>query len=135
MKKYIFYVLILYTLISCGISSTYIGKSYAPTTSVDVFLDPYDVPHEYEIMGRIEAEESLFGSIEQTQQKVEEIARKKGADALILEGVIEKTSNPQTKTTVDTTKDVNGNESQTITTSQSINKWKSIRATFIKYRQ
>ena len=134
MKKKIFYLLILLALTACGVSSTYIGKSYAPTTSVDVFLDPYDVPHEYEVMGRIEAEEPMFGSIEQTQKKVEEIAQKKGADAIILEGVIEKTGNPETKTTVDTTKDDKGNESQTITTSQSVNKWKSIRATFIKYR-
>jgi hypothetical protein len=74
-------------IIGCA-SVKYIGKSYEPTTSVDVYYSEKDIKKEYEVMGHaIGRGPEIFVSDEQVHKKLIEKARQKGADAIILTGV------------------------------------------------
>ena len=68
---------------------SYIGKSYAPTgTTPDIFVDWRDVPYEYETMGYATAYSNGYafglGSDPGAQQKLEQMARERGADAIVI---------------------------------------------------
>lgn len=129
----------------CGlaacVSVDYVGKSYAPTSSVEVFLSADDVGRPYETIGEAVAEvpDLPFGSpAAQLQEQLLVEARKRGADAMIL-GRLEQRSTGATAQTVGqatTKKKGSGKKTTTYTetTTSSDEQTDQLRATLIKYR-
>jgi hypothetical protein len=69
------------------VSVDYVGTSYAPTESVDVFYSPDDVRRRYTVMGEVTAELDVLpfvSSGQELQGKLLEEARKRGANGIIL---------------------------------------------------
>ena len=132
MKKSILILLFAMLVINTTYAQKYFGKSYTPTQNVDEYFDIADVTKGHTVMGKTELDKG-FRSLEKTQAKIIELAKKKGADGVIFSmeeevyatstsggGVINKKK--EKKTTVSsnsTTMDL---------------KEKKIRATFIKYK-
>ncbi len=114
---------------SCN-KPSYLGKTYAPTQHLDVYLDAADVRNRYTTMGTSTYDQD-FRSLDAMQQKVIEVGQAKGAD-----GVIMKLSEEVALTQQNGTGNVNKKDrNNTINTSQTaVNiKKKKITATFIKY--
>ncbi|MDD4515922.1 hypothetical protein [Massilibacteroides sp.] len=120
---------------SCGVSTQYIGKSYSPTSNVDVFMIWEDVPGDYEVMGYVDATPIGLSGIEDAQKKVEEVARIKGADAIVFEGIQESYSNPTLETTEKREKNADGGYTKTTQTTETVQKISTLKVTFIKYRR
>lgn len=118
-------------LSGCGVS--YIGKSYSPTSRVEVFVNPYDIVLPYETMGEASVSLQIL-SIKQGQAKIEQYAREKGADAVILHGVGVYTAPPTYTTTQEYEKKDDGSSKVTTTTSQSVQQVGYLTATLIKYK-
>ena len=122
--------LIMGILAACS-SPKYFGKTYSPTSNVDVYLAKEDVKKGYTTMGTTNVGKG-FGSLESAQQKVIELGKAKGADGVIMVLTEEVVSTQQTGTGVLTQskkKNVIGTSSSTTTDI----KTKKISATFIKY--
>lgn len=72
----------------CGCASVdYVGKTYAPTTTVEVFMSADDVRRPYEVMGEARAQIDAIPFSKpgpQLQEKLLAEARAKGADGIIL---------------------------------------------------
>lgn len=123
-------------MLTACVSVSYIGKSYAPTESVDLWFDWRDVPCDYETMGRIDASPRLFTSIEDAQAAVEKRAREEGADAVVFEGVRCDASAPEYKTTETSGKSiVDGSVTRTTVTTAEQTVSHTLMATFIKYKR
>jgi hypothetical protein len=59
-------------LVSCSSSSfDYLGKSYPPTTNPELFFRDQDVPHDYEVMGKVVAEVPYNKKLKYVQNKIE----------------------------------------------------------------
>ena len=67
---------------SCTTHIRYIGQTHSPTTAVDVFVSPESVKRPFEYMGK--GYLGYFKNPVRIQQKSEKIARKKGADAVLI---------------------------------------------------
>jgi hypothetical protein len=128
--------LLLIILTSCGVSTSYVGKTYPPTNEVDLYLDWRDVSPAYEVMGYIDATPSeLNPKIEEAQKKIEQLAREKGADGIVIEGIEERTvTNPTSSTKEEATKNANGGYTKTSTTTINEGRARVLKATFIKYK-
>lgn len=68
---------------------SYVGKSYSPTGAApEIFVDWRDVPYDYETMGYATTYSNGYafglGSDEGAQKKLEEMARERGADAIVI---------------------------------------------------
>lgn len=117
--------------ISSCIHSDYLGKSYEPTTNVDLYLDEADVRTDYEVMGEVTLETDagmdFAVSSEKMQEKVMEVAREKGADGVIL-GSLEKRMAGESTSTTETSK-------RTTTSTTEIQEKKTVKARLIKYRK
>lgn len=112
-------------------SPKYFGKTYSPTSNVDVYLAKEDVKKNFTTMGTTDIGKG-FGSLESAQQKVIELGKAKGADGVIMVLTEEVVTTSQTGTgVVNQTKKKNviGTSSSTSTDI----KQKKIMATFIKY--
>lgn len=118
-------------LSGCGVS--YMGKSYSPTTHVEVFVNPYDIVLPYETMGEASVSLQVL-SVKQAQAKIEQYAREKGADAMILHGVSVYTAPPTYTTTQEYEKRDDGSSKMSTTTSQSAEQVGYLTATLIKYK-
>ncbi len=80
----------------------YVGRSYAPTTNVGVYFSEADVPHPFEVMGEARAttDDLPFGSPGAAlQEKLLEEARARGADAILLGGLSNRTVGVTQQTT------------------------------------
>ncbi len=62
----------------------YVGKSYTPTSRVEIFFSEEDVAEPYEVMGKVLATGGDGVSAEKIQDKIMEKAQKKGADAVVI---------------------------------------------------
>ena len=92
MKRLTFGILILAfvsVLAGCSKSSfDYLGKTYPPTTSPEIFFREQDVPAEkFEVMGKVMAEVPYTKKLDYIQKKIENVAREHGADAILLSDV------------------------------------------------
>lgn len=135
MKRYIVMILCSLLLTACGVSLSYVGKSYAPVDTIDLWFDWRDVPFDYETMGYADASPGVFGSIENAQAAIERRAREAGADAVVFEGVRRDVSEPTYKTTEKSEKGVDGSVTRTSTTTKEQNVSHTLMATFIKYKR
>jgi hypothetical protein len=102
-----YFLLSFFLLTSCGTVVDYVGKSYSPSTHVDVFVTPSSVPQEYEIIGKgyvhnPSAWKSRLG--ETIQRKAIIKAKAKGADAIIIQDYILVTPVVQSGTVADSSK-------------------------------
>ncbi|MCB9920415.1 MAG: hypothetical protein H6832_18580 [Planctomycetes bacterium] len=82
MQRPVLTTLLLFAGVSC-VSTDYAGKSYAPTSHVDVFFDTTDVERKHETMGELKGEATQYNSYEQIEQKMVQDAMAKGADAIL----------------------------------------------------
>lgn len=124
-------------LVSCGVNTTYIGKSYAPAAETEIFFDWKDVPCAYETMGYVYASPKVFSSLkpEKAQAAIEREAREKGADAVVFTGVSSEVSNPSLTLTEKIRPDSDGGETRTLTSTRSETVVNTLKATFIKYKK
>lgn len=73
---------------SCSKSSfDYIGKTYPPTTDPEIFMRDQDVEQDYEVMGKVIAEVPYNKKLKYVQNKVMNVARQNGADAVLFSDV------------------------------------------------
>ena len=81
MKKYIFIIISACLLLSaCGQPITYIGDSFKPTASVDVFYSPRDIKRDYKVIGHIK---SQYYAQNSAKRKLIKFAKNAGADAIV----------------------------------------------------
>lgn len=74
---------------ACATEKYYVGKTYPATTNPEVFVEWNDLSRPYETMGYITVGGigALFsgtGTPTEAQKQIEEIAREKGADAIVI---------------------------------------------------
>jgi hypothetical protein len=74
-------------MLGCATPLQYVGKSYPPTSQVDIFFNSHDVKKPFEVMGTIEGTFSQSSDFNQTMEKVKKEARKQGADGVIISGI------------------------------------------------
>jgi len=132
MKKSIVILLFGMFFFTTTYAQKYFGKTYPPTQNVDEFYDIADVTKAHTVMGKTELGKG-FRSLEKTQAKIIELAKKKGADGVIftMEEEVFATST-SSGGTVNTKKEKKATVSSNSTTTDL--KEKKIRATFIKYK-
>ena len=89
MCRKVFHFSCLFLLVALFVgcpSVKYVGESYDPTTTVDVYFSEEDVEKAYAMMG--EAVGSGQGrSYDKIQAKLIEEAKRKGADAVVITGL------------------------------------------------
>lgn len=117
-------------LLITACSPSYLGKSYAPTQNVDIYMDQADIKKSYTIMGNTETE-VMLKSTERTQQDLIALAKAKGADGIILSSSQEVTSTSQN--TSGTEKKGKKQNEYNSTTTTSVSKTKKIKGVLIKY--
>ena len=74
-------------LCAACVNTDYVGKTYAPTTSVDVYYSMGDVKRSYEVMGKIKAEAMEGWDSNAMITELQKQAQAKGADAIVVEDV------------------------------------------------
>lgn len=76
-------------LLSCGLRINYLGNAYGPTAHVDVYVDASAIRRPYTVMGKGYPEYALSPAAvtptDKLQRKVVELARQKGADAVLFQ--------------------------------------------------
>lgn len=138
-----------FCLSGCGPSVEYIGKSYPPTTNVEIFFNPADVKKPYETIGKVDGKAWPLSGYDKIQESIVKEAKKRGADAVIItrsgEQTVGTTTNSSTTSTGDskttTTGDKDNGQSKetgwnaSITTNSSVNQQteKVVNADFIRY--
>lgn len=133
--KYIVVICALLVGLTSCVSAQYIGKSYMPTTSVDLFMTWEDVPGDYEIMGYVDATPNPLASMEDAQKKVERLACEKGADAIVFEGIDTRFGNTTYETTEKVDKNLDGSITKKTSTSKQREVFNTLKVTLIKYRR
>ena len=80
-------VFILVTLLAVGCASVnYVGKSFDPTTSVDVYFSKEEIKKEYTVIGQAIGS-GVWASNDKIEKKLIEEAKRKGADAILITGL------------------------------------------------
>ena len=86
--KHMYTALVLSTIFtSCAMRIDYLGTASAPTDNVDVYVDQSAIKRPFTIIGKGYPRElgSAFNSTDKLQRKATEIARKKGAHAILFQ--------------------------------------------------
>ena len=79
--------LIFVTLLAVGcVSVDYVGRSFGPTTSVDVYFSAEEITKEYTVIGHAIGS-SQFVPNDKIQEKLIEKAKLEGADAILITGI------------------------------------------------
>ncbi len=78
---------VLVLVCTACVNTDYTGKSYAPTTSVDVYFNEKDVKREFAVMGVIKATAMEGWDSDQMIQELKTQAMAKGADGLVVQDV------------------------------------------------
>jgi hypothetical protein len=87
MKNIYLVISISFLLVSCSTTVQYIGASKSPTTNVEVFTSRETIQASYKEMGRgfIKYRYAGTKNPEKIQEKIVALAKKKGADAVLIE--------------------------------------------------
>ena len=112
----------------------YLGRTYPPTTNVELFFSEADVTESYEVMGRVNAHANDFVAAEKLQAKIMEKARANGADAVVILG-FDRYKTGEHTTYSETTKEKRRGTQTTGSTSTSSESEKAIEAIFLKYKK
>ena len=135
MFKYTASLLALFVLfIAACAKIDYIGQSYPPTTYVDLYFSEQDIRQDYQVMGHVIAQANEGISVERLQKKLEEKARKEGADGIVIHG-FDRIQTGETTTYNEETRRDEKKRSIAAVTVTSAEEERQIRAMFIKYEQ
>ena len=121
------------------VSVDYVGKSYPPTASVELFMTPDDVKRPYEVIGEARAQVDALpftSPAEQLQQKLLLEARSRGANAVILGSITTRQVGSTSTTTGQATSKKKGskkNTQYTDTTTTNVEEVNELRGTLIRY--
>ena len=122
---------------ACAPTVQYIGRTYPPTTHVDIFFSMGDVKKEYEVMGKIDGKGYEFTDFQKIQDRIVQEAEKKGADAVVISDMNEQTVNVSKNSTTTSSGQAtdNGYNSTTATvTTTNGQTIKTLHAEFLKYK-
>lgn len=111
----------------------YIGRSYPPTTNVELFFAEADIHEPYEVMGRVNARANDIVSAEKLQKKIMEKAQDNGADAVVILG-FERYKTGEHTSYSERTKDKRRGTETSGSVSTSDESEKAIEAIFVKYK-
>lgn len=131
---------VLSLLVSGCVSVDYVGKTYAPTTNVELFMSADDVERPYEVMGEVRAQVDTIpfsNPGQQLQQKLITEARAKGADAIILGQLSDRQVGSTSNTTGQAKSKWHKGKKKTDyveTTTSSTDDVTELRGTLIRYR-
>ena len=79
---------ILVTLLAIGCARVnYVGKSFDPTSSVDMYFSKEEIKKEYTVIGHAIGSGTFGASNDKIQKKLIEEAKRKGADAILITGL------------------------------------------------
>lgn len=120
-------------LVGCA-KSNYIGKTYPPTTNVELFMDENAITREYELMGHIVLDGDVYVSSDKLQSKMIEEAKERGADAILIEGLDEVYTGSVTSTSGSTKPDGKGGNHYYGSTRTTESKHMVLKAKFLKYK-
>jgi hypothetical protein len=132
--------MVVVLLAGCA-SVDYVGKSYAPTANVDVYMSADDVRRPYEVMGEARAQVDAIPFSKpgaQLQQKLLEQARAKGADGIIIGQLQNRTVGSTSNTTGQGDKKWKKGKKKTQyteTTTTSDDEVTELRGQLIRYRE
>lgn len=121
------------------VSVDYVGKSYPPTASVDLYMSAADVPRPYEVIGqsRAQVEALPFTNPAQLlQTKLLAEAQSRGADGVILSPLSTRQVSATSTTTGQATSKKKGdkkNTQYTDTTTTNVDEVTELRGTLIRY--
>jgi len=131
---------LLVLLLGAGcVSVQYVGKSYPPTTNVDLYMTADDVARPYQVIGDARAQVDTVPFTDQGQQLQEKLvaeARARGADAIILGQLASRQVGSTQQTTGQSSskkKDGKKNTQYTENTTTSTDEVTELRGTLIKY--
>ena len=80
-------VFLLSTLFAGGCASVkYVGESFEPTTTVDLYFSKESIENEHKVIGHALGS-SFFRSNDEIQKKLLEEAMRRGADAVLITGI------------------------------------------------
>ncbi len=133
MKRPLLWIPILVLAVSCA-HIDYVGKSYPPTTRVDLFFTEEEVTHPYEVMGKVIATGGDDVSAEKMQDQIMEKAQKKGADAVVITGLDRYKTGESTNYSETTEEKKPGKTTTTGGSSTGSKNEKEITALFLKYK-
>ena len=131
-KTLLRFLSIVLCLISCKPTVNYLGRSYAPSTQVEIFFDEQDIEKDYVVMGRMEnnGHPGEIDNAEDVQAAMLAKAKSVGADAILFGGMPqEKWISDEAKTSVEEDED-----SKTVRTTNSVNTVRIYNAILPKYR-
>ena len=132
MKRFLAPAALVFLLTACA-HVDYVGRSYPPTSKVDLFFDERDVRVEYEVMGQVIATANDMVSAEKLQSKIMKKAGEKGADAVVISG-LDRYKSGESTNYQEETKDTKKGTKTTGSSSTSDTNEKQIRAVFLKYK-
>ena len=121
------------------VSVDYVGKSFPPTASVELFMTQDDVRRPYEVIGEARAQVDALpftNPAEQLQQKLLLEARSRGANAVILGSITTRQVGSTSTTTGQATSKKKGskkNTQYTDTTTTNVEEVNELRGTLIRY--
>lgn len=121
------------------VSVDYVGKSFPPTASADLYMTSADVRRPYEVIGeaRAQVEALPFSSpAQQLQEKLLTEARSRGANGVILGSVTSRQVASTSTTTGQATSKKKGdkkNTQYTDTTTTNVEEVDELRGTLIRY--
>ena len=114
---------------ACSPTINYLGKSYSPTTKIDLYFDERDITRDYEVMGNMRnaGYEIDMDDLESIKEAMIKKAREEGGDAILFLGsYYEKTTS--------TTTEYENTETGGIETSTP-NTTKIVEAKLLKYKR
>lgn len=132
--------IVLGASLCCGcVSVDYVGKSYPPTASVDLYMSAADVKRPYEVIGdaRAQVEALPFSNpAQQLQTKLMAEAQGRGANGVILSPLSSRQVSSTATTTGQATSKKKGNKKNTQyvdTTTTNVDEVTELRGTLIRY--
>ncbi|HEX8315570.1 MAG TPA: hypothetical protein VF609_11280 [Flavisolibacter sp.] len=82
-------LILSFVLASCAVRINYLGSTSAPTENVDVYVDPSAIKRPYTIIGKGYPASVGYGAVvnstDKLQRKAVELAREKGANAVLFQ--------------------------------------------------
>lgn len=134
MKRLLIPALVAAVLIPACAHVDYVGRSYPPTSQVDLYFDEREVEAPYDVMGQVIARANDLVSAEKLQAKLMDKAKEKGADAVVITG-LERYKTGESTTYNESTKERKRGTVTTGSATTSEQNEKQITAVFLKYRE
>lgn len=83
LKMTVAHILLSFLVFGCS-HVNYVGKSYEPTSHVDVFYSEEEISKEYTVIGHAIGAGQIFVSTNKIQRNLIKKARSQGADAILI---------------------------------------------------